>query len=97
MMTLRHPLLLWTLGLALLAALLCGCASFAHDQRVLSCKIEDLYCDSPDVQVVLADQKARLEAQQAAVLEEDRQWQERRKQYPIPPSWLSWDPANLLP
>ena len=91
-MTLRYPLLLWTLALALLAALLCGCASFAHDQRVLSCKIEDLYCDSPDVQVVLADQKARLEAQQAAVLEEDRQWRERRKQYPIPPSWLSWDP-----
>ena len=97
MMTLRHPLLLWTLALALPAALLCGCASFAHDQRVLSCKIEDLYCDSPDVQVVLADQKARLEAQQAAVLEEDRQWQERRKQYPIPPSWFSWDPASLLP
>jgi hypothetical protein len=38
-----------------------------------------------------------LEAQQAAVLEADRQWQERRKQYPIPPSWLSWDPGSLLP
>ena len=97
MITQRHSLLFWTIALALLAALLCGCDSFAHDQRVLSCKIEDLYCDSPDVQVVLAAQKARLEAQQAAVLEEDRQWQERRKQYPIPPSWLSWDPANLLP
>ena len=97
MITLKHPLLFWTLVLASLAALLCGCASFAHDQRVLSCKIEDLYCDSPDVQVVLAAQKARFDAQQAAVLEEDRQWQERRKKYPIPPSWLSWDPANLLP
>jgi hypothetical protein len=97
MITLRQPLLFWTLAPALLAALLCGCASFAHDHRVLSCKIEDLYCDSPDVQVVLAAQKARIEAQQAAVLEEDRQWQERRKQYPIPPSWLSWDPASLLP
>ena len=54
MITQRHSLLFWTLALALLAALLCGCASFEHDHRVLSCKIEDLYCDSPDVQVVLA-------------------------------------------
>jgi hypothetical protein len=96
MITHTHPLF-WTLALALLAALLCGCASFAHDRRVLSCKIEGLYCDSPDVQVVLAAEKARLEAQQAAVLEEDRQWRERRKQYAIPPSWLTWDPASLLP
>jgi hypothetical protein len=97
MITLRHRLLFRTLAPALLTALLCGCASFAHDHRVLSCKIEDLYCDSPDVQVVLAAQKARFEAQQAAFLEEDHQWQERRKQYPIPPSWLSWDPSSLLP
>ena len=62
MITLRQPLLFWTLAPALLAALLCGCASFAHDHRVLSCKIEDLYCDSPDVQAVLAPVAGTAEA-----------------------------------
>jgi hypothetical protein len=89
MIRLRHPLLFWTLALALLAALLCGCASFSHDYRVLQCKIEHLYCDSPDVQTVLADQKARFEAHEAAISEQDRQWRERWKQYL---SWISWDP-----
>ena len=89
MITVRYPLLFWMLALALLAALLCGCASFAHDYRVLQCKIEHLDCDSPDVQTVLADQKARFAAQEAATLEQARQWQERRKKDPW---WNFWDP-----
>ena len=62
MITQRHPLLFRTLALALQAVLLCGCASFEHDHRVLSCKIEDLYCDSPDVQAVLAPVAGTAEA-----------------------------------
>ena len=85
MITLKNPLLFWTLAL-LLAALLCGCASFEHDYRVLQCKTEHLYCDSPDVQMVLANQKARFEARESVILEQDRQWRERH------PSWMGWDP-----
>jgi hypothetical protein len=81
MIRLTYPPLFWTLALA---APLCGCASFEHDYRVLQCKVENLYCDSPDVQTVLAYQKARLEAQEAAVLEQDRQWRERN------PWWTGW-------
>ena len=95
MTRLKHPLGFWTLALALLAALLCGCASFdasfEHDYRVFQCKIENLHCDDPDVQAVLAAQKARFEAKDAAVLEHERQWQERQKQNPSwLPGWTAW-------
>jgi hypothetical protein len=79
MTALGHPLLFWTLALA---TLLCGCASFERDYRVFQCKIEDLHCDAPDVQAVLAAQKARFEAKDAAALERERKWQERQKQDP---------------